>query len=194
MKKRVIQAGVSAAVLAGILLCAGWIDMGLSYTVQADNSDLAERAVRFLDRGAEHPVQKEIRLCDWVDLGDERYVLMEIVQAGEARLGTIALEKGLNGRYKIDHIGWGGGNFREKVVDAGGQKYYLFGGRNAYFGIEEIRSVLDGREYVLDVPAGERFLVCIEIDPAVKDSHGDLEKLRFYNGSGEDITDQIPWD
>lgn len=193
MKKRWIKAAAALVFLGALLLCVGLIDIQLNYTVQADNGNLAERALQFLNRGREIPVQEEVRLYDQVDLGDERYVLMEYVQAGEPQLGMIVLEKGLNGRYKIDHIGWGGGNFREKVVSDGEQKYYIFGGRNAYFGIEEIKVVLDSREYTMEVPESNRFLICTEVAPTTEASYADLDKLAFYNGSGEDITDQIPW-
>lgn len=193
MKKRLRKAAAAIAILAGVLLCAGWIDCELNYTVQADNGNLAGRAVQFLNRGKQVPAGEEIRIYGSVDLGDARYVLMEYVQSGEPQLGTICLEKGLNGRYKIDHIGWGGGNFREKVVEEGGQKYYILGGRNAYFGISRAKIVFEGREYVLDVPEGERFLVYTEIDPAITKNYSDLDKLRFYDRAGEDITDQVPW-
>ena len=59
-------------------------------------------------------------------------------------------------------------------------------------GIAEIKAVLDGREYILDVPEGDHFLICTEVAPTTEDNHCDFEKLAFYNGSGEDITAQIP--
>ena len=53
--------------------------------------------------------------------------------------------------------------------------------------------MLDGREYILDVPEGDHFLIGTEVAPTTEDNHCDFEKLAFYNGSGEDITAQIPW-
>ena len=193
MKKRWMQAAAVFAFFGVLVLCVWFADMRISYTVQADNSNLEERALQFLNQGREAPAQGEIRLYDQVDLGKERYVLMEYIQAVEPQLGRIKLEKGLNGRYKIVGIGYGGGNFREGVEENGKEKYYLFGGRNTYFGIAEIKAVLDGREYILDVPEGDHFLICTEIEPSIMDNHCDFEKLAFYNGSGEDITAQIPW-
>ena len=193
MKKRWMQAAAVFAFLGVLFLCVWFADLRISYTVQADNSNLEERALQFLNRGREAPAQGEIQLYDQVDLGKERYVLMEYIQTVEPQLGRIKLEKGLNGRYKIVGIGYGGGNFREGVEENGKEKYYLFGGRNTYFGIAEIKAVLDGREYILDVPEGDHFLICTEIEPSIMDNHCDFEKLAFYNGSGEDITAQIPW-
>ena len=193
MKKRWMQAAAVFAFFGVLVLCVWFADMRISYTVQADNSNLEERALQFLNQGREAPAQGEIRLYDQVDLGKERYVLMEYIQAVEPQLGRIKLEKGLNGRYKIVGIGYGGGNFREGVEENGKEKYYLFGGRNTYFAIAEIKAVLDGREYILDVPEGDHFLICTEVAPTTEDNHCDFEKLAFYNGSGEGITAQIPW-
>ena len=140
MKKRWMQAAAVFAFFGVLVLCVWFADMRISYTVQADNSNLEERALQFLNQGREAPAQGEIRLYDQVDLGKERYVLMEYIQAVEPQLGRIKLEKGLNGRYKIVGIGYGGGNFREGVEENGKEKYYLFGGRNTYFGIAEIKA------------------------------------------------------
>lgn len=192
MKKRWIQAAALFAFFGALLLLGWFVDMQINCTVRADNSNLEEHALRYLNRGRRMPAE-ELRLYDWVDLGKERYVLTEYIQTDEPQLGMIVLEKGLNGRYKIDHIGYGDGNFREKVVADGEQKYYIFGGRNAYFGIEEVKTVLDGREYIMEVPEGDRFLICTEVASTTEASHGDLDKLAFYNGSGADITAQLPW-
>ena len=108
MKKRWMQAAAVFAFFGVLVLCVWFADMRISYTVQADNSNLEERALQFLNQGREAPAQGEIRLYDQVDLGKERYVLMEYIQAVEPQLGRIKLEKGLNGRYKIVGIGYGG--------------------------------------------------------------------------------------
>ncbi|NBI09434.1 hypothetical protein D1641_05280 [Colidextribacter sp. OB.20] len=191
MKKRLIKGAVAVAVLAGIFLCARWIDMELNYTVLADNSNLEECAVRFLQHG--ELIKIEVKLHDSIDLGDKRYVLIERMENGEYQLGLIRMEQGLNGRYKINSIGYGSSNFREEVVESGDEKFYMLGGRNTFFGIVKVKTALNGREYTMRVPEGERFLVYTEIDPLTEARYSDLEKLRFYNESGEDITAQVPW-
>ena len=191
MKKGLLKAVAAVVVLMGIIQCVEWIDTRLNYIVLEDNRNLEECAVRFLQNG--EPVQVTLKLHSCVDLGDERFVLIDYLVGGEHQLGRIRMERGPNGLYKINSIGYGGGNFREGVVESGGEKYYLFGGRNAYFGIAEVKTVLDGREYTMKVPEGECFLVYTEIDPLTEARHSDSEKLRFYNGSGEDITTQVPW-
>ena len=103
----------------------------------------------------------------------------------------IYLKKGPNGRYKIDHVSYGGGNFREGVEESGGQKYYLVSGRNTHFGIAEITAVLDGREYVLAVPEGDHYLVYTEVTSTTKVTHSDGDKLAFRSLDGEDITSEI---
>ena len=193
MKGRALKAAAAVVILAGALLCAGWIDVERNCTVRADNSNLAECAARFLRHGEPYPAAEDFRIYDSVSLGTKKYVLAEYVQAGEYQLCRIILDQGLNGQYKIDRIGCGGGSFREEVVAADGQKYYVLGGRNAYFGISTVKIVLDGREYLLTVPEGEHFLVYTEINAAAENTHSDLDKLRFYNGSGGDITDRVPW-
>jgi len=40
-----------------------------------------------------------------------------------------------DGRWKIEKMGCGGGNFYEEILEEDSQKYFLLAGRNAYFGI-----------------------------------------------------------
>lgn len=194
MKKFWMKPSVLAAAVVAAILCAGLIGYMLRYPVRGDNSNLPDQAARFLRHGASVPAAEEIKVYDSVSMGKEKFVLMEYVQAGEPQLGIIRMIKGVNGQYKIESISYGGGNFREEVVETNYQKYYLFGGRNTHFGITEARIILEGRTYRLEIPQQDYFLLCEEIDYTIRDTHCDLERLIFYNEDGRDITDQVPWD
>lgn len=193
MKKSVVRAVILCAALAGVILCVGFISIQTNYTVQPDNSNLAEQTARFLQHKTASPTAEEIRIYDSVSLGKERYVLMDLLQAGEPSLGMIFLEQGPNERYKIDHVGWGDGNFRDTVVSSDQQDYFVIGGRNTYFGISSLKVEVGGQEYTLAVPEGDHFLVYTELTSLGENTYIDWETFTLFNRSGADITDQISW-
>ena len=45
--------------------------------------------------------------------------------------GGVTLRRSLTGRYKIEYIRYGDGGLRDAVVENGGRKYLLLGGRDA---------------------------------------------------------------
>ena len=183
MKKLVpIMAGV-LVVLAVILLYT------LSFPVKADNSNLEDQARRFLSRGQTVALKEPIEIYDALSIGNQKFVLVEI---GD-ELGEITLVRGLAGGYKIQSAGYGMGNFWEKVVEIGGQKYFLIGGRNSWLTLGSIEVKFSGLEYTVAIPEKERFFVYTEIDQNTEDTHADQDAMRFYNRGGEDFTEQIQW-
>lgn len=184
MKRRLI-AGAAALLL---LFLAAFL-YAHSYPVRADNSNLAEYTDHFLNIGNAHPWENSIHLYGSITIGDRKWVLAEI----NGQLGELRLTKGINGRYRIRSVGYGGGNFREEIIEEGGRKYFLMGGRNSVFGIRRVTVSVEGREYGLDIPEGDCFFVYAEIDPASEVLHSDLDAMRFYNADGTDITEQVPW-
>ena len=184
MKKKLFA---GTAVLVLILLAA--ILSSRAFPIQADGSNLKEQAVSFLNRGSRFPVEMHMKLYDSVILGKKRFTLMEI---GED-LGIIRQTRGWNGRYRIDSVGYGGGNFQEEIVPDGDRRYFLIGGRNACFGIAEIVAALGNRTYRLEVPEGDRFLVFTEVDAGTAETHVLPDALTFYGRAGEDLTEQVPW-
>ena len=185
---------IKSAALSGLLILAvfflGTVFRCFEYTVKADQSNLIEETEHALNVGKPQPITHNITLYDSVSIGKRRFVLMD---KGE-QLGMIRLTQGLRGKYKIDSVSYGGGNFRQEIIEEAERDYIVFGGRNTYFSIDCIKCLIDQRWYTLDVPAGERFLVSQELDERPEENQAfPVEEIRFYDAAGTDITDQIPW-
>lgn len=164
-----------------------------SFNILADNSNLAEITNQFLNQNAYGDTPERvnnIKLYDSVSIGNKKFVLAEIND--DLDLGEIRLTRGINGRYKLDTVSYGGGNFRERIAEIDGKNYLLFGGRNTGLAIDKMTFKLEGWDYCLEIPAENRFFVSLEIDGAIEATHLDLEHLKFYNGK-EDITEQVAW-
>jgi len=183
--------GILAALVVSVLLIGKYQDQ--KYPIQPDHSNLLEEITWWVNRGYDQPVLDDIVIHGYVELGDQRYVLMDV----EDWLGMAYLEQGPNGNYRMAGSSYGGGNFHFEELEYDGVRFVLIGGKNAYFGIDAISFSLDDRTYTVDVPPGDRFLTEIEIDPAADPDaplrHIDVNTIRFYDAEGQDITDQIPW-
>lgn len=182
---------ISMAVLAAVVVVGAAVYQGCqsAYPILEDNSNLQEHLTQFTNRGSMAEV--EVKLYDSVDIGDRRIALMEIVQVEDSALGLAFLDRGWNGQYKIDFTHYGSGSLKKEIVASGQQKYVVIGGRNANFGIASIEVELHGERYTLEVPEGDRFLVCTEVDPLTEAGHINWECIRLYDRDGADVTDPV---
>lgn len=166
---------------AGVLLIAITVLIyHFSFPVQEDCSNLSECINNFSNRGYSIAYSNDIKLYDSVVLGNKQYILIEL----NGQLGRIVLVHGNMGRYRIDELDNGSGNFTEEIVDSNGKKYLLFGGRNTNFELSSITFTLEGQNYRVDIPAEKSFLVHTEVDRRMQLTHMDLDRLRFYNAQG----------
>lgn len=170
------------AIIIAVVVLLGY---HFSYPIELNRVSLPGYIQDFYNRGYSVRQSPVIVLYDGVSIGNREYYLLEI---GED-LGYVALERGAFGRYKIEHLGYGGGNFRDGIIEHGGKKYLLFGGRDVTAQIARIFVSIDGMRYDLFTPkAKDHFLLHIEVDPWVEDTHINRGDLVFYNEQGEDIT------
>ena len=157
----------------------------LSYPIKLNMATLPEEIAAFHNRESEDWDPSEITVYGGVSVGDREYYLMEM---GEY-LGSVTLKRSLTGRYKIESLRYGDGGFRDAIVESGGKKYLLVGGRYLTARIARITASIDGRSYELENPnPGDHFLLCTEIDSRTEDNHVDLDKVRFFDADGKDIT------
>lgn len=179
---KTMKRGAAALVLAAALAAAAY---HFSYPMELNLATLPEEVASFLNRESEDWDPSEITVYDGVALGNREYYLMEI---GE-HLGSVALKRSLTGRYRIEYLRYGGGGLRDAIVESGGKKYLLLGGRDLTARIARITVSIGGRSYELENPnPRDHFLLCTEIDSRTEDNHIDLDRLAFYNEAGEDIT------
>ena len=99
--------------LAALLLAAAY---QVSYPIEWNLVTLPEEIAAFHNRESEDWDPSEITVYGGVSVGDREYCLMEI---GEY-LGSVTLERGLTGRYKIEYLRYGDGGFRDAIVESGG--------------------------------------------------------------------------
>ena len=173
--------------LAVLLLAVMAVIYHFSFPIEADCSNLEECIKNFYNRGYSVEYSPTIKIHDSVTLGKNKYILIEINED----LGHVVLVQSITGRYKIDRLGYGSGNFREGIIESEGKKYLLYGGRNTNLEIASIIFTLDGFTYGLDIPGETRFFVYTEIDSRIEANHLDLDNLRIYNTQGEDITEKV---
>lgn len=182
--EKTIKRGAAAFVLAAALLAA-WHHF--SYPIELNMVTLPEEIAAFLDHGTGTWDASDIRLYDGVELGNRVYVLLETGM--EMELGRVILERGPLGGYRINRVGYGGGNFLDGMVEIGGKRYLLFGGRDISARIARIAVFIEGQSYDLALPKRDgHFLVYTEISGYVEDNHVDRDRVTFYNEAGEDIT------
>ena len=176
-------------ILAGVcVLAAAFALYQRSYPVDPDQGNLAACVEDFylLGRTEQEPPPVTLYADTAVTLGDRTWMLLEIGR--EMDLGRVILEKSFTGRYRVTGLSYGGGNFREGVVEENGRKYLLFGGRNTGQRIASAACTLDGEPYAVQIPRADRFLVWTEVNPDTETEHMDLESLRLYDAAGTDVT------
>lgn len=158
----------------------------LSYPIELNRATLPEHIKDLYNHGRHTDTSPTIVLYGGVSIGNKEYYLIEI---GE-NLGSVTLERGLTGRYKFTHLGYGDGNFLDGIIESEGKKYLLLGGRDITSQISKVAVFIDGQTYELyHENATDHFLLYTEIDDHVKDRHVNRDYIRLYNKKGEDITE-----
>lgn len=181
---KTVRRGAAVLVLAAALAAAAY---HVSYPIELNMATLPEEIATFLDHGAGTWDASDIRLYDGVELGNRVYFLLEAEM--EMELGRVILERGPLGGYRINRVGYGGGNFLDGIVESEGKKYLLLGGRDVAGRIARITVSIDGRTYELENPVPrDHFLLCAEVDPWIEDNHIDKDRVTFYDEAGEDVT------
>lgn len=183
MKNKLAKRILGLLVLTAVCVGVGY---HLSYPIKLNMITLPKHIQDFYNRGRSAAQPPSVTLFGGVGIGDREYYLLEIGE--DMDLGRVVLKRGLNGRYRIERLGYGGGNFLEGIVEDGGKKYFLFGGRDHTAQIAKIAVLIEGQTYELPVNKPDHFLLYTEIDSRVEDNHVDRDHIMFYNAEGENIT------
>lgn len=181
---KTMKRGAAVLVLAAALLAAAY---HVSYPIKLNLATLPKEIAAFHNRESEDWDPSKIRIYDGVEIGNRVYFLLEAGE--ELELGRVILERGPLGGYRISRLGYGGGDFLDGIVESGGKRYLLFGGRDISARIARIAVFIEGQSYGLALPKRDgHFLVYTEISGYVEDNHVDRDRVAFYNEAGEDIT------
>ena len=178
---------VSITILSVLILALCAVGIIRSTTFPLDPATLPDHICDFYNIGRPKPLSPSIRVYDSVELENTVWYLMEIGE--DIDLGYVKLEQNILGRYKIVHLGYGGGSFRDGVVRSGEKVYYLFGGRDVTGRIAKITMTQNGETCTMENAEGKtHFLFCTELSPQLGDYDFDRSTLRFYDKDGNDIT------
>lgn len=134
---------ICIAILSVLALTACAVGIIRSTTFPLDPATLPDHICDFYNIGRPQPLSPSIRVYDSVELENTVWYLMEIGE--DIDLGYVKLERNILGRYKIVHLGYGGGSFRDGVVRSGEKAYYLFGGRDVTGRIARITMTQNAR-------------------------------------------------
>lgn len=184
--KKHLKTGLIVGIVVLFMGTLMWIVDLWTYPIEPDLSNLDESITDFYNRGYRMPHSPMIQVYDSVTFGKKKVLLIEINED----LGRVLLTENLLGRYKIEKLGYGGGDFRSGTMMYDGKKYLLFGGRNTSMEITDMAFTLSGKTYHLEIPSKPRFLVYGEIDPHTEEAHLNLDEVILYNAQGQDITDR----
>lgn len=171
-----------------LALCAFLLYFYFSYPIDSSKSNLLNAVYDQYNSGREIEQSPEITIYDdFITIGKEEYHLLNV----DGKFGSIALQKGLTGRYKITHCGYGSGDFLDGIAENSGQKYLILGGRDPYQQISTIAVELENNTYKLHNAAPKKhFLLYTKIDDSVTDNHVERDKIELYDEKGENITHQ----
>lgn len=148
---------VSITILSVLILALCAVGIIRSTTFPLDPATLPDHICDFYNIGRPQPLSPSIRVYDSVELENTVWYLMEIGE--DIDLGYVKLERNILGRYKIVHLGYGGGSFRDGVVRSGEKAYYLFGGRDVTGRIARITMTQNGETCTME-NAEERRISC----------------------------------
>ena len=184
--KRVLKV-VAVGIL--VLLVCWAIGYQFEYSYDLNMVTLPVEIGKMYNKGYEREKLPNVDVYDGVGVGNKEYYLFEIGE--EIQLGTVTLEKGWNGRWKIDWLSYGGGNFRNSIVEADGHSYLIFAGSDIGRKIATVQVTVQNREYTLQVAGHDgNFIMCEEVYLTDEENHVLPDAIRFLDIDGNDITEQ----
>lgn len=176
---------VGFAVLCAVGVIAGY---QARYPIRADQSNLEASIDQWFQRGHSIGFVDSVETYSPVTLGDAVYLPIEV----EEGIGYLLLKRGLTGKYRILHSSCGDLGFYNGVVEADGEKYLLFLGRNQFGQIARAEFLLDdGREYEMTIPTEPVFLVSVPVDPESPVGSVFLDNITLYDPEEKDVTSEI---
>ncbi len=131
-----------------------------------------------------------LTLQDSVTLGDITYQLAEV--GPERKLLLFRVQRGPFSRFRPYGMASSSNEWYGSVIPLQKENYLLIGGRNLGRKIAKIECGWEnGTHCTLDLPNTSIFLVCAALDAPPSSEHLDLDRMRFWDAAGQDITDDI---
>lgn len=91
--------------LAAVLVCVGYRAV---YPPELNYVTLPHHLQEAYDRSRSTPLSPDIRLYSGVGIGEQEYILLTL----DGELGSATLKRGPLGRWRVERLSWGDGDFR----------------------------------------------------------------------------------
>ncbi|WP_143316826.1 hypothetical protein [Clostridium sp. HBUAS56017] len=186
----------------GIFLLAfvfiGFIINLSSYKISDDKKQLEISIMNFgnpeyslsnISKGIEQDPQNDAYadIKQELKLDDKKFALYTLYK----RIGFAALTKGLNNKYKIDFTERGSGYFRNRIIETNKGKYIILLGKNPDMKITYTNIQLDGKEYKIEIPQQEYYIVYCKVPNSTQVNFININKIKLFNENDVDITDEM---
>ena len=175
--------GLCFIILTGYMVIG---DYAKTYSIADDRQAVINKIQAATSKFKQAP--DHIDLKQIVDIENEKHVLF--VSDKFDGIGNAILTKGINRRFKMDEISWGGNFFEYHVNKIKNNKYFIAYGRNYERKIKYIKVNFDGKEYRTDIPNQDYFIVfCSVLENSKSISSSFIVNL--YDKSGVELTGLI---
>ncbi|MDF2542421.1 MAG: hypothetical protein K0S47_2139 [Herbinix sp.] len=143
--------------------------------------EIQENLQKFLQRSEP---SEQINVKQVIDLDNMKFVLAELKDS----FGFAKLTRGLNRKYKIDFIEYGGnGNFKGYIYKTNQGKYLIVYGRNSDKKIKYIKAAIENNEYRIVIPEGNLYIAFCKVPDETKTVFPDRNDYKFFDQNDKNI-------
>jgi|GEM_PF-1342684 hypothetical protein len=154
----------------------------IGFTISDNTDQLQESITSFIDRPSKTGINVDIKQS--VKIDNKKYALF----IRNDSMGLAVLTKGFNHKYKIYSAEYGGsGFFRGYIYKTNKAKYLVVYGSNKNLKINYVKVSLEGKEYKINVPKQEYYIVYCKVPDETKNKFPDIYSYKFYDANDVEI-------
>lgn len=168
-----------------VILSIGFVYYSKVYKIKNDIEVVKNGLIKLMNRST--VIIKDIDVKEELNIDNKKYVFFII----NNKLGDAELTKGINNKYKINTVGYGSGSLRDEISKTNKGKYLILKGKNVDNKIAYIKLLLGDNEYKINIPEKEYYMVYCSVPNETERTFLDINNVKFYNESDNDITDDI---
>lgn len=174
-----------------IIICIGvvliFIAYCRTYPILNDKTNIEKNILLFINRAINK--YDSIDIKQEINIDNKKYILYTTTD----KIGFAELIKGLNNRYKISYTEHTNDFFYDKIVTTNKGKYIFLIGKNIDEKIQYSEVELEFNKYKIKIPPQEYFMVNCKINGDTQTNLIDLNKIKYFDENGKDISDTYYW-
>ena len=152
------------------------------FTISDDIYQLQENIKSFINRQSN--ITNSVDIKQSVEIDNKKYALFIINDS----MGFAVLTKGFNNKYKIYSAEYGSsGLFRGYIYKTNKDKYLIIYGKNDKMKINYVKVYLENKEYKINVPKEDYYLVYSKVPDEIKITFPDINNYKFYDANDDKI-------